>query len=517
MKLNSICSSIFLVCLTIGFVGCKNGLDDYIPPAIQPHTDSGNGNPDDNTDFNNLGITPHQDGTPYDTFKGLIMCGYQGWFGTPDDGSLLTKQERCYYHYQEHGQFRPGVMKNSIDFWPDMSEYEKQYTVGEEVPNANSSPFILPNGKKATVFSPYDKSSVLLHFNWMKQYGIDGVFMQRFVGEISGATHKEHFDKVLDNAMEGSNTYQRAISVMYDLSGAKEEGWKLMVKDAQELMDKYALKDRTRQRFYLYQNGKPLLALWGIGFNDTSHPTATKIKPYVDQLKQQGWSIMLGCPAYWRMGGNDCVSGTEHTALINLIKECDAFIPWYVGRYDYSNFSGTDWQNRIRLDISTAKTYANVVYATHVYPGGSDRNMHPNNGLDVENTDNTGGRYGGKFYWQQFYQDIKNGVEAIYVGMFDEMDEGTAIFKQLNTKDVPSNIYDGPDYYVTYKRGGSYDISTDVKTGDNVIWSRLATSLKVNFQGIDNNLPTDHYLWLTGQAAKMLNGQIRMTETIPDR
>ena len=77
-----------------------------------------------------------------------------------------------------------------------MSEYETQYTPGK---------FILPNGEKATVFSSYDESTVMLHFKWMKDYGLDGVFMQRFVGEvINNPDGKAHFYKGLSSAMISS-------------------------------------------------------------------------------------------------------------------------------------------------------------------------------------------------------------------------------------------------------------------------------------------------------------------------
>lgn len=34
------------------------------------------------------------------------------------------------------------------------------------------------------LYSPYDEESVDLHFKWMKEYDIDSVHMQKFVGEI---------------------------------------------------------------------------------------------------------------------------------------------------------------------------------------------------------------------------------------------------------------------------------------------------------------------------------------------
>ena len=392
--------------------------EEVIPGRVEP--DKPDPKPGE-SEYADPGVEPHKDGQPYDTYRGLVMAGYQGWFGTPGDGSPMTAvPNQGWYHYRESEQFRPGVLRNSIDFWPDMSEYTKKYVVGDGDATGYSSPFILPDGSHATVFSSYDESTVLTHFKWMKQYGLDGVFMQRFVGEIQDAKHKDHFDTVLKHAMKGSNEYGRAIAVMYDMGGTTNENMaKSMVADAQKLMDQYHLKDRSTQKYYLYENGKPLLALWGFGFNDSNLPKPSFIEPYIEQLQAQGWAIMLGCPGYWRAGGNDALSGTEHRKMIEIIKKCDAFIPWYVGRYGNDNFESNEWLTRIKDDIAEAKKYSTdghvVVYAPHVFPGGSDRNMHPNNGYPDGDATNTGFRFGGRFYWKQFYRDIKAGAQAIYV------------------------------------------------------------------------------------------------------
>ena len=290
--------------------------EEVIPGRVEP--DKPDPKPGE-SEYADPGVEPHKDGQPYDTYRGLIMAGYQGWFGTPGDGSPMTAvPNQGWYHYRESEQFRPGVLRNSIDFWPDMSEYTKKYVVGDGDATGYSSPFILPDGSHATVFSSYDESTVLTHFKWMKQYGLDGVFMQRFVGEIQDAKHKDHFDTVLKHAMKGSNEYGRAIAVMYDMGGTTNENMaKSMVADAQKLMDQYHLKDRSTQKYYLYENGKPLLALWGFGFNDSNLPKPSFIEPYIEQLQAQGWAIMLGCPGYWRAGGNDALSGTEEVRRLH--------------------------------------------------------------------------------------------------------------------------------------------------------------------------------------------------------
>ena len=130
------------------------------------------------------------------------MAGYQGWFNTPKDGAGLG-----WKHFEKEKEFKPG--KCTIDLWPDVSEYEKTYETA----------FKLPDETPAKVFSSYDASTTDLHFKWMKQYGIDGVFMQRFVVSIRNQKGKDNYNKILNNAVLSAEKYDRAICLMYDLSG----------------------------------------------------------------------------------------------------------------------------------------------------------------------------------------------------------------------------------------------------------------------------------------------------------
>jgi hypothetical protein len=137
-------------------------------------------NPDDEKPVVNPGKVYDTTGLKYKSYTGLVMAGYQGWFAAEGDGS-----QRGWYHYQGNGGFYPG--NTNVDFWPDITEYTKTY----------KSPFKFANGSDAYLYSPYDEESVDLHFKWMKDYGIDGVHMQRFVGEIksSNASGKRHFQQ----------------------------------------------------------------------------------------------------------------------------------------------------------------------------------------------------------------------------------------------------------------------------------------------------------------------------------
>src|SRR6266516_586945 len=52
------------------------------------------------------------------TLDGKVLCGYQGWFNTPGDGT-----EFGFTHWGQ-GLDRPGGGRFTIDMWPDLSEYD---------------------------------------------------------------------------------------------------------------------------------------------------------------------------------------------------------------------------------------------------------------------------------------------------------------------------------------------------------------------------------------------------------
>ncbi len=299
-----------------------------------------------------VGITAKGGGRQYNSYKGLVMAGYQGWFNTPDDGS-----GHGWHHYNGPKGFRPGSC--SIDFWPGVSEYKKLY----------KTEFTFEDGKPASVFSSYDESTVELHFKWMNQYGLDGVFMQRFVSEIRNESGLKHFNKVLNSAMKAANKYERAICVMYDLSGMKpgEEG--LLLKDIAEIARQYSIKDHVKNPSYLYHNGKPLVTVWGVGFNDNRRYGLKEAERIIDGLKLQGFSVMLGVPTQWRELKGDTESDPH---LHQLIRKCDIVMPWFVGRYNENTYP--KFQKLVEADIQWAKKNQ-VDYAPLVFPGFSWGNM----------------------------------------------------------------------------------------------------------------------------------------------
>jgi glycoprotein endo-alpha-1,2-mannosidase len=387
----------------------------------------------------------------FGSYKGLIMAGYHGWFNAPDDGAGMG-----WNHYATHGRFEPGACK--IDLWPEMGEYERTY----------ASPFRLADGSPAYVFSSYDSQSVALHFSWMKDYGVDGVFMQRSVADLGDPVKRSDANRVLAHALRESERFHRAIAVMYDFAGMDEESgdWERVIDDWKRLVDSFHIGRRGERQTYLYHHGGPLVGIWGVGFPDR-HNSLKATERIIDFLKKDpvygGCSILLGVPAYWRDLGKDT---EKDPYLHDLIRKADIVRPWLVGRFDEDGYPA--FSERISADLAWCRQYK-IDYAPVVFPGFSWKNMHP------ESHAMTIPRDRGRFYWRQLTGAIGAGADMIYVAMFDEMDEGTSIFKTSNHPPM------GASPFVYFEDG----------------------------------IPSDYYLYLTGMAARMLRKEIPVQIAIP--
>lgn len=384
------------------------------------------------------------------SYKGLIMAGYQGWFNAEGDGA-----ERGWNHYRKGSKFEPGNC--TIDFWPEMSEYPKQY----------KSPFTFADGTPATLFSSYDESTIDLHFHWMKEYGIDGVFVQRFVTTLKTPVNYRHNQKVLESAFNSAKKHDRVLSIMYDLSGMTSADVEVFKDDWKKLVKQYDLLGKDRLSQYLCHNEKPLVAVWGAGFNDGRKYSLEDVDKIVDFLKNDpeygGFSVLLGVPTYWRTLTQD----TQPNELLHtIIRKCDIVHTWLVGRYNEESYP--KFKDIIQQDIIWCKQNG-VDYVPTVFPGFSWHNLNP------ESPSNQTPRNRGKFFWKQLAGAMSVGAEMIYVAMFDEIDEGTAIFK----------------------------CAQKVPVGESV------------FVPIEPETHTDYYLWLTGQATKMLRKEIPFQQEIP--
>ncbi|MHC1705726.1 MAG: glycoside hydrolase family 71/99-like protein [Tenuifilaceae bacterium] len=394
----------------------------------------------------------HAEKSMYMSYKGLVMAGYQGWFNCEGDGA-----DRGWTHYQKDGKFEDGSC--TIDLWPEMDEYKVQY----------KTPFKFGDSSPAYVFSSFDESTVDLHFKWMKEYGIDGVFMQRFFSVLTNQNRLKHNDKVLVSAIKAANKYGVAICLMYDIGSMEDSKYKLIIEDWKHIVNDLELTNQGENTTYLFHNGRPLVAFWGISARTRESGHIPEIFDIIDFFKNDseygGCSIHLGIPSRWRTLGSDTKGDPR---LHEVIKLADVVHPWFVGRYNedsYETFRKENIVDDVKWCAINEKSYAPTVF-----PGFSWHNMKNDVSDKVP-------RNKGEFYWKQIVGAIESGAEMLYVAMFDEIDEGTAIMKCAHNVPVGKSV----------------------------------------FVPIEKDVPTDHYLWLTGMAGKMLRGEIPFSKKIPER
>jgi len=382
---------------------------------------------------------------------GKIMCGYQGWFNTPTDGA-----GRGWVHWGP-GSFSPTSC--TVDMWPDMNEMGASEKFLAIAFDEGSNHFY--------VFSPYKRDTVLRHFQWMQQYGIDGVYLQRFGTEVTPGS-AEFLDRnaVLSHCRDGANMYGRKYAVMYDLSGLGAGGLTKVIDDWKYLVGTMHIGRDPNDHGYMFHNGKPVVSVWGLGFS----------RAYEGQESYNLINFLKNDPCY---GGCTVMIGVDNdwqtSVELRTLLLADIISPWTVGRYGFG--SSISWITSHGVPEKTWCTTNGKDYLPVIWPGYSFHNADAGKPL------NEIPRYGGQFLWDQVKTNISTvGANMLYLAMFDEVDEGTAIFKITNDPPRPGGV----DMFVTYNMDGF-------------------------------TLPSDEYLWLVGQACRALRGEITVTPTRPAR
>jgi len=390
-------------------------------------------------------------GVDASTLTGKVMCGYQGWFGAPEDGRSVNNWQ---HWTKSFGPLADGNAK--VDLWPDVSDLAPSQRFATE--------FKFPDGRPAEVFSSFQKPTVLKHFQWMEEYGIDGVFVQRFANGLTHPTSLEHCDNVLASCREGANRHGRTYAVMYDLSGLPAGHMEDVMNDWRVLRRKMAITDDPA---YLHHHGKPVVSVWGIGFSDNRPYTLPECRQLIEFFKHDPvagrCTVMVGVPAHWRELRADAMSDPE---LLKIVALADVISPWTVGRYVNPLEAANYAETLLKPDQAWCHERS-IDFLPVVYPGFSWHNMKDGPSDQIP-------RLRGQFLWSQFYQAKRASASMVYVAMFDEVDEGTAIFKCVN----------------------------DVPTGQ--------ISKFVTFDG----LPSDYYLKEVGAGARLIRGELPLNEKL---
>lgn len=393
------------------------------------------------------------------TMTGKVLFGYQGWFGAQGDGSARDG----WRHWSPN--VTPAAGNVTFEMWPDLSEWSASelYTTS----------FTYSDGSPAGLYSAYDGSTVDRHFRWMREYGIDGVFLQEFTSELTvGSRGREFRDQVTRNVMSSASTHGRVWAVMYDISGTDpgeivsriREHWSFVVN---------TLRATASDR-YLHHRGRPVVSIWGLGF--TSRSATPAIANELLDYFQSGApaaeraTVMGGIPSRWRTLDGDSVSDPAWGAVY---RRFDVISPWMVGRYATDDEVRSFRTARIEPDLVAASA-AGADYLPVVWPGFAWSNLMPGRPM------NQVPRRGGRFAWTQIYEFISAGAPMLYGAMFDEVDEATAWYK------ISATDADGP-------REGSF--------------------LALDADG--ESLASDFYLRLAGAASQALRGDIPLGPTPP--
>jgi hypothetical protein len=346
----------------------------------------------------------------------------------------------------------------TVDFWPDISEHDPDELF--------ATGMTLPGGAPARVFSSYNQKTVRRHFKWMKDHRLDGVFLQRFTSSLGSGSKFAFRNQVAANVRLGAEAYGRVFAIMYDISGQDPATVaSTLTNDWTYLTRAISITNSPR---YLRHRGKPVVAIWGFGFTDRPG-TPQEAAAVVAWFKAAGCTVMGGVPSSWRTLSGDSKTDSAWAAAY---RSFDVISPWAVGRYSDNAGADSFKQGFIVPDLLEAQSLG-IDYLPVIFPGFSWFNL-------------TGGpvnqipRNGGNFFWRQAYNVTSAGCTMIYGAMFDEVDEGTALFK---TAPTPAQL----------PAQGSF--------------------VALNVDGY--NLPSDWYLRLTGEASKMLRGEIPTSAVMP--
>jgi len=392
------------------------------------------------------------------TLDGKVLFGYQGWFNCPGDDSPRPT-------WSSWSRGVPTAATLTVDMYPDLSELDPDERC--EVPGMTIG------GKPAYVYSAWNRKTVLRHFRWMEEYGLDGVLFQRFAGRI--AERRASGDVVLKNVMAGAKESGRTFALEYDITGGNPATLAQVLRDDWAYMvDELKI---TSHPNYLHHNGKPVLSVWGIGLDEPNHPPEgpQAAKELIEWFQSKApikyqVTYMGGTPSRWATLTRD---SRKDESWADVFKMMNVIQPWTIGRY--RDIATVDrWKEDIVVPDLKLAAQNKQLYMPVVFPGFSWHNLRktsPQNQIP---------RNRGEFLWRQAYNAKVAGAKMLKIAMFDEVNEATAMFK------LAARRQDAPDqgYWLTLDADGA-------------------------------NLPSDWYLRLAGEITRMFHGEIAADPKLP--
>jgi hypothetical protein len=332
---------------------------------------------------------------------GKVVVGYQGWFSATGDGS----PNNHWVHWAGNaGGAAPSPGHQTFELWPDVREYTTTYATGYAA---------LGNGQPAKLFSPWDAQTVNKHFEWMQTYGIDCAALQRF------GKGNTQLDGIATRVKNSAQTYGRKFYIMYDISGWTNFQTELKTDWTNDIVGTLNL---TSSSAYAMQNGKPVVCVWGVGVSGRPG-NVTSWTDVITYLKNQGCYVIVGGPRDWR----------TQTANLPAFTAANMVMPWATG--SFSGVAGADsYVSTMAADFAYTNSHS-MDYQVDVWPGFAWSNWNGGAPNQIP-------RLHGDFMWEQFANVRNQGIPNLYIGMFDEYDEATAIAKAAEDASMkPTNQY----------------------------------------------------------------------------
>ena len=149
----------------------------------------------------------------------------------------------------------------TFEMWPDLTEY----TAAERYPAPGFSD---ANGKPMELFSSDNADTVRRHFEWMRDYGIDGVWLQHFVVDLPGGRGESRYasrSRVLGYVRTAAQQTGRAWALAFDVSGMPSgKIFDVLTREWKKLVDAGVTSDDR----YLHEGGNPVVQAWGFYYQN---------------------------------------------------------------------------------------------------------------------------------------------------------------------------------------------------------------------------------------------------------
>lgn len=370
------------------------------------------------------------------TLRGRVMCGYQGWFRCPGDAA-----EMGWIHWSgDPNRIVPGTL--TFEMWPETSEYPADAL-------CPAPGFVHPDGTQAYLFSSDHPGVVTKHFEWMRDYGIDGAWLQQFAVDLPGGPLEDRHPsqrRVREHVRAAAAATGRVWAVCFDIAGM-DAGltYDVVTRAWRQLVDEGAAADDR----YLHEGGLPVVQIWGFyRENMTNHMEPALGNRLIDFFTSPG-----PYQAYLVGGGDWDWRRHDDTEWQAMIRRLDAYAPWNIGNYSLDEANVKSASTQMWPGDQEECAAHGILWIPTVYPGFSWDNLtrQPPGSSLIE-------RRGGEFLWEQFVELHRLGCDTVHLSMFDEVDEGTALFKV--TSEPPENAhfvgYDGlpSDWYLRLVREG---------------------------------------------------------------